>query len=116
MLVAKALGLIVVAAIGLALLFGGYEDPQTLYFPALALFWFAILFLRPARPVHPYVIVFLTLLATLLFSALYGMFGIGQSALVLSAFFLFVCVTAIAIPFGIAAVSAYVRSMGRRKR
>ncbi|MBR0720845.1 hypothetical protein JQ612_11550 [Bradyrhizobium manausense] len=116
MWVTKALGLIVVAAIGYALLFGGYEDPRTLYFPALALFLFAVFFLRPARPVHPYVIVFLTLLATLIFSALYGIFGIGQSALVLSATFLIVCVTAIVIPFGIAAVSAYVRSMGRRKR
>lgn len=114
--VVKALGLIMAAAIGLALLFGGYENPQTLYFPALALFWFAVLFLRPARPVHPYVVVFLTLLATLIFSALYGIFGIGLSALILTAFFLFVCVTAIAIPFGIAAVSAYVRSMRRRKR
>ncbi|WP_298875617.1 hypothetical protein [uncultured Bradyrhizobium sp.] len=95
MWVVKALGLIVVAAIAYSLLFGGYEDPQTLYFPALALFWFAVLFLRPTRPVHPYVIASLALLPTLIFSALYGIFGIGLSALVLSAFFLFVCVTAI---------------------
>ncbi|MET4803394.1 hypothetical protein [Bradyrhizobium sp. LB11.1] len=114
MWVAKALGLIGVAAIGCALLFGGYEDAQTLYFPALTLFLFAVLFLRPARPVHPYIIVFLTLLATLISSALYGVFGIGRAALVISALFLFVGVTAVAIPFGIDAVSAYVRSLRRK--
>jgi hypothetical protein len=113
MWVVKALGLIVVAAVGLALLFGGYEDPKTLYFPALALLWFGLFNLR--RPVHPYVLVLLTLLATLILSALYGIFGIGLIYLVLSAFVLFVFIAAITIPFGITAVSAYVRRVRRRK-
>lgn len=115
MWVAKALGLIVVAAIGYALLFGGYEDPQTLYLPTLALFLFAVLFLHPARPIHPYVVVILALLATLIVGTVYGIFGIGRAALVLSAIFAFVCATAIVILFGIDAVSAYVRSIRRRK-
>jgi hypothetical protein len=113
MWVVKALGLIVVAAVGLALLFGGYEDPKTLYFPTLALLGFGLFNLR--RPVHPYVLVLLTLFATLILSALYGIFGIGLTYLVLSAFALFVCIAAIAIPFGITAVSAYVRRVRRRK-
>jgi hypothetical protein len=113
MWVAKALGLIIVAAVGLALLFGGYEDPKTLYFPALALRWFGIFKLR--RPVHPYVVVLLALFTTLILSALYGIFGIRQIYLVLSAFALIVFIAAIAIPFGITAVSAYVRSVWRRK-
>jgi hypothetical protein len=113
MWVAKALGLIVVAAVGLALLFGGYEDPKTLYFPALALVLFGLFNVR--RPVHPYVLVLLALLATLISSAFYGVFGIGLIYLVLSAFILFVFLAAIAIPFGITAVSAYVRRVRRRK-
>jgi hypothetical protein len=111
--VVKALDLIMVAAVGLALLFGGYEDTKTLYFPALALLWFGLFNLR--RLVHPYVLVLLTLLATLILSAPYGIFGIGLIYLVLSAFVLFVFIAAIAIPFGITAVSAYVRRVRRGK-
>jgi hypothetical protein len=103
---ARALVLIVVAAIGVALLFGGYQDPKTLVFPALALL-LAGFFSLP--PVHPYVLVLLALLATLISSALYGIFGVGLDALVFAAFLLFVFVAAIAIPFGIAAVSSGVR-------
>jgi hypothetical protein len=113
MWVAKALGLMLVAAVALALLFGAYEDPKTLYFPALALLGFGYFNLR--RPVHPYVLVLLTLLATLILSALYGIFGIGLIYLTFSAFMLFVFIAAIAIPFGITAVSAYVRRARRRK-
>jgi hypothetical protein len=112
MWVAKALALIVVAAVGVALLFGGYQDPKTLYYPALAVLWFGLYTLRPF---HPYVLVLLTLLATLISGTLYGIFGIGLDALVYSAFLLFVLVSAIAIPFGIAAVSACIRSVGHRK-
>ncbi|MDA9524783.1 hypothetical protein XI06_31940 [Bradyrhizobium sp. CCBAU 11434] len=103
----KALGLILVAALGLGLLFGGYQDPKTLCYPALALLWFGVFTLRP---IHPYVLVLLTLLATLISGALYRIFSIGLDALVYSAFFLFVFVAAIAIPFGLTSISAYVRS------
>jgi len=113
MWVARALVFFVVAAVGLALLFGGYQDPKTLVFPALALLLFG--FFSLPRPVHPYVLVLLALLATLISSALYGIFGVGLDALVYSAFLLFVFVAAIAIPFGIAAVSAGVRRVRRRK-
>jgi hypothetical protein len=108
----RALVLVVVAAVGLALLFGGYQDPKTLVFPTLALLLF-VFFSLP--PVHPYVLVLLALLTTLISSALYGIFGVGLDALVCSAFLLFVFVAAIAIPFGIVAVSAGVRRVRRRK-
>ena len=106
----RALVLVVVAALALALLFGGYQDPKTLVFPALALLLFGVF---RAPPVHPYALVLLALLATLISSALYGIFGVGLKALICSGFVLFVFVAAIAIPFGIAAVSA---GVGRRKR
>src|SRR6201998_4630647 len=103
---ARALVWGVAAAVGLALLFGEYQDPKTLVFPALALLLFGVFSLPP---VHPYVLVLLALLATPISSALYGIFGVGLDALVCSAFLLFVFAAAIAIPFGIAAVSAGIR-------
>ena len=105
---AKALGLIMAASVGLALLFGGYQDPKALYYPALALLCFG-LFTVPR--IHPYTLVLLALLATLISGALYAILGISLAALVYSAFLLFVFVAAIAIPLGVTAVSTYIRRL-----
>jgi hypothetical protein len=48
MWVARALVLVVIAAVGFALLFGGYQDPKALVFPALALLLFGFFSLPPS--------------------------------------------------------------------